>query len=130
MLQAFDRLSERHKMMELIEKIAARLPDAIKNSDQDLLRLYRGFDQLGVLQMPQYEHLVHFLQQYSATKFQTMDVDVALDFADFFLKIGLWHWDQNLMEQIEGLFMASYVQYDVKKMCRLVKLAGCNFMRS
>lgn len=59
-----------------------------------------------------------------------MDIAMVLNYAEFFLEVGLWRWDHNLMGQIDGHFMGNYVSYDVGQMCRLVKLIGHNFMQS
>ena len=117
-------------MHRLIETIIEQVPNAIKNSDSDMLKLFKRFDQLKILHMEKYEKLCHFIQDYACSRFEFMEKDMALDFAEFFQKIGLWHWDQMLMGQIESTFTANYVQYDVQQMCRIVNLAGNNFLKS
>ena len=61
LLTAFDRVSEHRNLSKLIETITERLPDAIKNSDKDMLKLFRTFARLGLLKLDKYENLCHFV---------------------------------------------------------------------
>ena len=130
MLTAFERISDLNNMHRLIETVIDQVPSAIKNSDSDMLKLFKRFNQLGILKMEKYEKLCHFLQDYACSRFEFMDKDQILDFAEFMQQIGLWHWDQMIMSQIEAHFSANYVQYDVTQMCRIVNLVGSNYLQS
>lgn len=65
LLTAFDRVSEPGNMSKMIDAIIERLDDSIKNSDDDMLKLFRTFARLGLLQLDKYEHLCHFIQDYA-----------------------------------------------------------------
>lgn len=129
-LTAFDRVSTILKMPLVYKTIVESLPESIKNSDRDLLALFEVFHRVKLLEHERYEHLIHFVQDYAASRFEFMDKLVVLEFAKFLLKIGLWQWDQNLMTQIEHHFTQNYVEYQVDSMCKIVKLVGNNFQRS
>jgi len=47
-------------MERLLPVIVERLPESIKNSDEDMLKLFRIFDRLELLQQDKYEHLINF----------------------------------------------------------------------
>ena len=83
MLTAFERSSDLNNMHRLIETVIDQVPNAIKNSDADMLKLFKRFEKLGILKMEKYENLCHFLQDYASSRFEFMDKDQILDFAEF-----------------------------------------------
>lgn len=129
-LQAFDRVSSVQTVPEVMKSVVNVLPQSIKNSDEDMLALFGVFNRVGLLKHEKYEHLLHFVQDYAASRYEFMDKLIALKFAQFLLKIGLWQWDQTLMSQIEAHFSKNYIEYDVKAMCLLLNLVGQNFQKS
>ena len=80
-------------MPMVFKTVVEALPTCIKNSDEDLLAIFELFNKVGLLKHDQYEHLLHFIQDYAASRFEFMDKLIVLDFAQFLLKIGLWQWD-------------------------------------
>ena len=58
-----------------------------------------------------------------------MGIDKVLTFAEFFKEIGIWTWNLNLMLRIEDHFDRNYIDYDLAKLCTLVKLVGYNHRR-
>ena len=71
-----------------------------------------------------------FLQEYTAKRFEFMEREQALLFAEYLHQIGVWYWDHNVMGQVEKNFISNYVGYDIKSMCKLVKLIGNNYVKS
>ena len=57
LLISFDRISELSNMTKLMSTILDKLQDSIKNSDTDMLKLFRLLHRLDVLSMDQYESL-------------------------------------------------------------------------
>ena len=49
LLVAFNRVSDVENTHKLLTKIVEQLPQAIKNSDADMLKLFRMFESLGLL---------------------------------------------------------------------------------
>ena len=130
LLVSFDRVCSLGSMKRLVPTIIEKLPDSVKNSDRDMLKLFKIFDRLGILQMAQHEHLVEFILEHVATRFDFIDKKDVLEFAEFFREVGLWQWEQHLITQIEAHFSANFVSYDVKAMCKLMKLIGGNYIKS
>ena len=130
MFTAFDRVSSHQALPKLIDAIVAKLPDAVMNSDGDMLKLFKAFHRFGMLEKAKYEHLCLFVQEYATTKFEMMRLNDALAFAQFFHEVGIWYWDHHLMAQIENNFATNFVQYDISQISKLVYLAGNNYTKS
>ena len=109
LLIAFDRVSEVGNLVKLIDTIISRLPDAAKNSDTDMLKLFQLLNKRGLLGFEKYEHLSFFVHDHVAMKFDLMKIDDYLAFCDFMHEIGLWYWNQDVVAQAEAHFSQNYV---------------------
>ena len=72
------------------------------------------------------EELCLFFQDYSERRFDNMGIAAGLQFAEFFRQIGLWNWNLNLMGQLHSHFERNSIDYEMTKLCTLVKLIGSN----
>ena len=69
------------------------------------------------------------MQDYVERRFDTMEIETALAFAEFFKDLGLWNWNIQLMLQIKEHFRRSYINYEIPSLCKLVKLIAYNHMK-
>ena len=53
-----------------------------------------------------------------------MGIDAGLEFAEFFRQIGLWNWNLNLIGQLHSHFERNSIDYEMPRLCTLVKLIG------
>ena len=72
------------------------------------------FNEIGILENDEENKLVLFFQGYLEDRFEFMDKKVDIfDFMEFTKDLGLWYWNNNLIEMIRDYFSKNFHDYDM-----------------
>jgi hypothetical protein len=75
----------------------------IKSNEADLLSLFKLYSGQGYLHDPD-QHLLMYLQDVVISRFEFLDKETVLEYAQFFNDIGIWYWDTELITKIRKQF--------------------------
>ena len=72
------------------------------------------FNEIGILENDEENKLVLFFQGYLEDRFEFMDKQVDIfDYMEFTKDLGLWYWNNNLIEMIRDYFSKNFHDYDM-----------------
>ena len=76
------------------------------------------------------EELIGTFLQVAEGRFAALPKDtLILDYAEFMKTIGIWYWNQNLIQLLKTNFEMSMVSYNENTICRLIKLIAYNYQK-
>lgn len=89
------------------------------------------FNEIGILENDEENKLVLFFQGYLEDRFEFMDKKVDIfDYMEFTKDLGLWYWNNNLIEMVRDYFSKNFHDYDMNQLSRLIKIVAYNHEKS